>query len=257
MTSRIAIIGGSGVYNLFDNVEKVSVSTPYGEISNINLWRHKNIEVYFLPRHGQKHSVPPHRINYRANIYALFKLGVKKIYATNAVGSIVPHIQPGDFVVPDQILDFTKSRPITFFDGNTSIQFNDGTKRAGVVHIDCTEPYCDETRSRLINAIKAHGEKVHETGTYVCTEGPRFETPAEINMFQKLGGTIVGMTTVPEAFLAKELKICYATMCLITNFGAGMQSSITHDEVIELFEKKIAVIRTILKTVINSEISHN
>ncbi|MHA1685740.1 MAG: S-methyl-5'-thioinosine phosphorylase [Candidatus Heimdallarchaeaceae archaeon] len=255
MISKIAIIGGSGVYNLFDDVKQVSVTTPYGDVPNIKSWQHETGTVYFLSRHGEQHSTPPHKINYLANIYALYKLGVKRIYATNAVGSIVSHIQPGDFVVPDQIIDFTKTRPLTFYDGQTSIKFSDGTERKGVVHLDNSFPYCAEARSRLICAIRDQGEKVHETGTYVCTEGPRFETAAEIIMFQKLGGTIVGMTTVPEAFLANELKMCYATMCLITNFGAGMQMSITHEEVVELFQKKISVIKKILLNVVNSDLT--
>lgn len=248
--SKIAIIGGSGVYDLFEGGETVVVKTPYGKVENATKIRNKETEVYFLPRHGPEHSLPPHLINYRANIYALHSLEVEQIYATNAVGSIDKKVRPGDFVVPDQLIDMTKNRPLTFFDGETEILFKDGTSKQGVVHLDYTEPYTPRLRRRFLKIAKESSEKVHDGGVLVCTEGPRFETPAEIKMFQSFGGTLVGMTSVPEAILAKEVQISYATLCLVTNYGAGMQEEVTHSEVIELFNKKIQVVKTIMQKII-------
>ncbi|MBY9000598.1 MAG: S-methyl-5'-thioadenosine phosphorylase [Candidatus Heimdallarchaeota archaeon] len=253
MSDKIAIIGGSGVYDLFKKASKISVKTPYGKVETIKKTKYKEREIFFLPRHGPKHSVPPHLINYKANIFALHSLGVKKIYATNAVGSIDISIKPGDFVVPDQIIDMTKVRPLTFFDGSTTIKFEDGSSRKGVVHLDYTEPYCINLRNMYIKAVEDIGEMVYTKGVYVCSEGPRFETSAEIIMYQKMGGTLAGMTTVPEAILARELKMCYSTLCLITNFGAGMQEKITHEEVVEIFEQKTNQVKEVMKKIISSE----
>lgn len=253
MSEIIAIIGGSGVYDLFKKAQKIAVKTPYGRVDTIKKTNYKDKTIYFLPRHGPKHSVPPHLINYRANIYALYSLGVTKIFATNAVGSIDMSIKPGDFVVPDQIIDMTKERALTFFEGTTKIKFKDGTSRGGVVHLDFTEPYCTNLRNMYINAVEEIGEMVYSKGVYVCSEGPRFETPAEITMYQKLGGTLAGMTTIPEAILARELKMCYSTLCLITNFGAGMQEKITHEEVVEIFNQKTEQIKEVMKKIIATE----
>lgn len=251
MQYKIAIIGGSGVYGLFKKAQKVPMKTPYGKVENLTRAKHKEYDIYFLPRHGPKHSVPPHLINYRANIYALHELGVSKIFATNAVGSIDTSLNPGDFVIPDQIVDMTKHRPLTFFDGATKINFADGTSRQGVVHLDYTNPYCPKLRAQYIRAVEDVGGMAHTKGVHVCTDGPRFETPAEITMFQKMGGTVVGMTTVPEAILARELKMCYSTLCLITNYGAGIQEKISHEEVVELFKEKTDTIKEIMKKIVS------
>ncbi len=253
MSKKIAIIGGSGVYDLFEGGKTIEIKTPYGKVENASKITNNDTEVYFLPRHGPKHSVPPHLINYRANIYALHSLEVEEIYATNAVGSIDPKIQPGYFVVPDQLIDMTKNRTLTFFDGKTEILFNDGTSKQGVVHLDYTEPYTPRLRKRFLSLVKESSEKVHDKGVLVCTEGPRFETPAEIKMFQSFGGTLVGMTSVPEAILAKEVQIAYATLCLVTNYGAGMQEEVTHTEVIELFNKKIQIVKSIMQKIIEGK----
>ncbi|MCE7741081.1 MAG: S-methyl-5'-thioadenosine phosphorylase [Candidatus Heimdallarchaeota archaeon] len=250
MSKKIAVIGGSGVYDLFEDGETVSIKTPYGKVENISKITNKETEAYFLPRHGPSHSVPPHLINYRANIYALHTLEVEDIYATNAVGSINQKIHPGEFVVPDQLIDMTKNRILTFFDGDTEIVFEDGTSKQGVVHLDYTEPYTSRLRKRFLSLANESSKKFHDKGVLVCTEGPRFETPAEIKMFQSFGGTLVGMTSVPEAILAKEVQIAYATLCLVTNYGAGMQEEVTHAEVIELFNKKIQVVKSIMQKII-------
>lgn len=253
MVLKIAIIGGSGVYDLFEGGDTVTIKTPYGKVTKICKIKTKEKEVFFLPRHGPEHSLPPHLINYRANIYALHSLEVEEIYATNAVGSIVNNIQPGEFVIPDQLIDMTKNRILSFFDGKTEIIFKDGTSKHGVVHLDYTEPYSPKLRKKFLSLLKESAEKVHESGVLVCTEGPRFETPAEIKMFQLLGGTLVGMTTVPEAILAKEVQIAYATLCLVTNYGAGMQEEISHKEVIEIFNKKIQVVKDLMQKIIEEK----
>lgn len=227
--AEIAIIGGTGVYDpsMLDNISCEKVITPYGEVS-FQVGTYAGKEVAFIPRHGSKHSIPPHLINYRANIWAIKSIGVKSIIATTAVGSLNIDMKPGDFVLVDQFLDFTKGRISTFHEGDAR----------GVVHVDVTEPYCPKIRSMLYNIAEKLAIPVHKHGTYVCTEGPRFETPAEIKMFAALGGDLVGMTNVPEVVLAREAEICYSTVSMVTNFAAGISpQSLTHAEVLEAMEK--------------------
>lgn len=182
--------------------------------------------IVFMSRHGKGHTVPPHHVNYRANLWALKELGVRKIIATAAVGSLSSQYKLGDIVLLDQFLDFTKSRPQTFYEGGEQ----------GVLHVDMTEPYCKSLQEVILKA-GSNGVRtifVKDEATYVCTEGPRFETPAEIKMFQRLGGDLVGMTSVPEVVLAKELGMCYASIGMVTNEAAGIADHpLTHAEVIE------------------------
>ncbi|MFO7171821.1 MAG: S-methyl-5'-thioadenosine phosphorylase [Bacillota bacterium] len=224
---RYAIIGGTGVYDprILTDLRRERVETPWGAIE-VQIGTYKGREVAFLPRHGADHSVPPHRINYRANIWGLKKLGVERVLATTAVGSLNLGMKPGDFVFIDQFLDFTKGgRPLTFFEGGPD----------GVVHTDVTEPYCPELRKTLIEAAESLGLRHHTQGTYVCTEGPRFETAAEIRAFRTLGGDLVGMTNVPEAVLAREAGLCYAVISMVTNYAAGISPrALTHEEVLEV-----------------------
>lgn len=232
-----AIIGGTGVYDpkLLDDVGSQKVETPYGPIE-VQVGTYKGAQVAFLPRHGRGHSIPPHKINYRANIWGLKALGVRRILATNAVGSINLEMKPGDFVIIDQFLDFTKSRALTFFEGGDQ----------GVVHTDVTEPYCPQLRSALIDVGKELGLSLHPKGTYVCCEGPRFETAAEIRAFRILGGDVAGMTGVPEVVLAREAGICYATMAMVTNLGAGISDQpLTHEEVVEIMAANTERVRTL------------
>ncbi len=223
---RLAIIGGTGVYDprILSDIREEEVLTPYGDV-RLRVGTYAGEEVAFLPRHGAKHSVPPHLINYRANIWALKHLGVERVVATTAVGSVNKAMKPGDFVIIDQFLDFTKARAATFFEGGEQ----------GVVHTDFTEPYCPECRKVLLESAATLGITAHDGGCYVCTEGPRFETPAEIRMFAQLGGDLVGMTNVPEVVLAREAGLCYATVSMVTNFGAGISpNALTHEEVLEV-----------------------
>jgi len=220
----IGIIGGTGVYEIVEHgrVERrKSLITPYGETPEISIFKLHRRMVAFIPRHSPGHDNPPHRVNYRANVWALKELGVRHIIATNAVGSLKRSIGPGDFVVPEDFLDFTRSRPSTFYDEKT-------------VHVDMTEPYCRNLRSALTGS-----SSVVDGGVYVCTEGPRFETPAEIRMFRALGGTVVGMTGLPEAVLARELEMCYASLCLVSNYAASISpSKLTITEVLEIMDEK-------------------
>lgn len=222
--STFAIIGGTGVYSpdIFSSVKDIVIETNYGNVNLIKT-NYKENTVYFLERHGKGHSVPPHKVNYLGNIAALKKIGVENIFATAAVGSLSVDMPPGTFVIIDQFLDFTTGRTSTYFDGS-----------GGVVHIDMTEPYCPELRNTLINCCIDYSINYSEKGTYVCTQGPRFENKAEINMFRILGGDVVGMTNYPEVVLAREANICYAAIAMVTNFAAGISNtSLTHREVSE------------------------
>jgi 5'-methylthioadenosine phosphorylase len=223
--ARIAVIGGTGFEKLFVNFEKVIVGTPYGVPPPLFIGGFEGKDVVFLPRHGLEHSVPPHKVNYRANIYALYKVGVERIIAVNAVGAINKNFKPGDIVVPHDFADFTKIRVTTFYD------------EAPVTHIDVSQPYCPEIRKVLIETAEKLGLTVQPKAVLVCTEGPRFETPAEIEMFRRLGFDIVGMTGLPEAVLAREIEICYACVCFVSNMAAGMQKRLTPKEVFDISRK--------------------
>ena len=238
--AEVAIIGGSGLERLFGNFTSIRVGTPFGLPPPILIGKVEGREVAFLPRHGAEHSFPPHKVNYRANIYALHSIGVERIMATNAVGAINPRFQPGELVVPHDFIDFTKQRKVTFYDYSP------------VTHVDFSIPYCPEIRSAFIENAEKSSVKTWDKAVLVCTEGPRFETPAEIEMFRRLGCDIVGMTAVPEAVLARELEMCYATICYISNMAAGLQQKLTAEEVREVSKKVLPVIEQILKGAIRS-----
>jgi len=242
---KIALIGGSGVYSLFKDKssEKQSIDTPFSTVT-VTKFRLEDKIIYFLPRHGSSHSIPPHMINFKANIYALHLIGVKHVIATNAVGSLNHNIKPGDFVIIDQFIDIV-SGPHTFFDGNFEPEI-DGKKKKGVQHTDMTYPYSRKIREILIKSIAQFpSENYHKQGCYVMFNGPRFETAAEINMFKQFGD-VVGMTGAPEVILARELNLEYASINLVTNFGAGIQALVTHEEVMKVFEEKLEILKKIL-----------
>jgi 5'-methylthioadenosine phosphorylase len=219
---KFGVIGGTGFYSLAEREpESLEVGTAYGSV-RVEQSRVEGVEVAFIARHGREHSVPPHRVNYRANIAALRELGVRNILGSAAVGSMSEEMPPGSLVALSDFLDFTRDRPSTFHDGESG----------EVVHVDLTEPYCPHLRGELKAAAEALSEDIIERGTYVCAEGPRFETPAEIRMFRHLGGDVVGMTNVPEVVLAREGGICYAAVAVVTNWAAGMAGeALEHDEV--------------------------
>ena len=217
-----AIIGGTGVYDGGEPLRQEQVDTKYGAVEVDVVALASGEEVAFLARHGKGHSVPPHRINYRANLKALQQLGVEQMLATAAVGSLNPNLPPSALVLTTDFIDATRQRPLTFFEGD------DGNVR----HVGMEEPYCPVLRERVLLQAQRSEELVEESGVYVCTEGPRFETTAEIRMYRNWGADVVGMTNIPEVVLARELGMCYATLCLVVNMATGMKSSpITMDEI--------------------------
>jgi 5'-methylthioadenosine phosphorylase len=221
-----AIIGGTGVYQLDGSSTVLDVGTPYGAV-RVYIKETESGEVVFLPRHGRDHSTPPHRINYRANIKALRQLGVKRVLATAAVGSLNMDFPPGSLVIPDQFIDFTRQRAGTFYDGED-----------GVVHTDMADPYCPALIKALEQKAAKAGLEIRGRGTYVCVEGPRFETKAEIRFFKSIGGDMVGMTGVPEVVLARELGLCYAAVGIVTNWCNGMvEQPISHREIFEIMKR--------------------
>ncbi len=236
----IGIIGGSGVYEIEGvSIKEVKeVSTPYGTPSDkylIGEFEGKNI--VFLPRHGSSHHIPPHKINYRANIRGFQDIGVVRIISIGAVGGISPNMSPGTIIVPDQIIDMTSGRAATFFEG-----------QEGVVHIDLTEPYCVEMRSAIIDSAKRAKIDVKESAIYICVNGPRLETKAEIKYFSLIGADIVGMTAMPEAALSREAQICYAGINIVTNFAAGItEKKLTATEVVDMMKRQSRNIGYILK----------
>jgi len=222
----IGVIGGSGLYEIQGLTlrHKEKIRTPYGSPSDHYLiGQFGNQEVIFLPRHGRKHNIPPHMINYRANIWGFKKLGVERILSVSAVGGIKKGLKPRDVVILDQVLDMTRNRESTFYDGSK-----------GVVHIDFTEPYCPEMRNVLLKAGKLSKVGIKNGGTYVAVEGPRLESASEIKSFGILGGDVVGMTGMPEAALARELEMCYSGLSVVANFAAGIsKQKLTVPEVME------------------------
>lgn len=213
-----AIIGGTGVYGTAYDSRVEKVKTKYGEVE-LDLVNIDGEEIVFLARHGKRHSVPPHLINYRANIMALKEFGVKFIYATAAVGSCNENFAPGDVVIIEDFVDFTKSRPVTFFEGGDE----------PVKHVDMSDPYCSNMREKFYKYSKELGLAVKGNAVYICTEGPRFETASEIKFYKNFGD-VVGMTSVPEVVLAKELGLCYSSIGIITNWCTGIKGDIAiHD----------------------------
>ncbi|MDH3634272.1 MAG: S-methyl-5'-thioinosine phosphorylase [Gammaproteobacteria bacterium] len=213
----LAIIGGSGLYSLgedFSLEEQAPRRTPYGDTSaDVLQGRWQSIPVVFLPRHGPGHRVPPHRVNYRANIWALKQVGVSRIISVNAVGGITDEMKPGTLVVPNQLVDYSSGREQTFFDGED----------AQVMHVDFSWPYSAELRGVLTEVGLQKGQPLVVSGTYGSTNGPRLETAAEINRMRNEGCNVVGMTGMPEAALARELEIEYACLALVVNWAAGVE----------------------------------
>ncbi len=211
MKAEIAIIGGSGFYNLASGLKEIGVKTPYGYPSDkIALGKIGKFSVAFLPRHGKKHTFPPHKINYRANLWALKSLGVKQVVTVTAAGSLQKNIRPGDFVILDQFVDRTRGRMDTFFDGPVT------------THVSMADPYCSRLSTHAYKVAQKMRFPVHPKGTVVVIQGPRFSTKAESAFFTKMGWDIVNMTQYPEAALAHELAMCYCAIALVTDYDAGL-----------------------------------
>ncbi|HUY96111.1 MAG TPA: S-methyl-5'-thioadenosine phosphorylase [Verrucomicrobiae bacterium] len=239
--AEIGVFGGSGLYQLLDQAESVRCPTPYGDPSDVcTLGVLGGRRVAFLPRHGRGHTIPPHRINYRANLWAMRMLGVRRILAPCAVGSLQAAIEPGAFVIPDQFVDRTHGRADTYADGPL------------VGHISAADPYCPELRAAAAEAARGEGVTVHQRGTLVVIQGPRFSSRAESRWYTACGWDVVGMTGYPELILARELGLCYAAIALVTDHDAGLEGApevapVTHDHVLEVFAANIARVRTVLE----------
>lgn len=211
LTAEIGVFGGSGFYSLMDSFEEVKVETPFGAPSDvIAIGTVAEKKVAFLPRHGKRHQYPPHMIPYRANIWAMKQLGVTRIIGPNAVGSLQADIRPGDFVVCDQFIDRTTGRKDTFYDGPIA------------THVSSADPYCQRLRALAVEIAREQGVRVHDGGTTVCVQGPRFSTRAESWWFTRMGWHVVNMTQYPECMLALEQEICYVNIALITDYDTGI-----------------------------------
>lgn len=234
--AELAVIGGSGLYALLEQATDHDLDTPYGKPSApVTVAEVGGRSVAFLPRHGREHQYPPHRIPYRANLWALRELGVTQILAPCAVGGLRPDLGPGSFVVPDQLIDRTSGRVQTFHD-------------TGAVHVSFAEPYCPDGRATVLATAAEQGLPITDGGTMVVIEGPRFSTRAESRWYAAAGGTLVNMTGHPEAVLARELGICYTAVALVTDLDAGVagERGVTQEEVFRVFGQNTERMRTLL-----------
>ena len=242
MQAEIGVIGGSGFYSLLDDVEEIEVDTPYGPPSDpVAVTEIAGRRVAFIPRHGRDHRYPPHRIPYRANMWALRSLGVRQVLAPSAVGSLTPAYGPGTLAVPDQLVDRTSGRAQTYFDD-------------GAVHVAFADPYCPAGRAVALATAREAGWEPVEGGTLVIIEGPRFSTRAESHWFAAQGWTLVGMTGHPEAVLARELALCYTPACLVTDLDAGMEEGdgVTHEEVLRVFAENVDRLRDLVVGIVGA-----
>jgi len=239
----LGVIGGSGLYQFpaLENIKRIESDTPFGKPSSpIVIGTLAGKKVAFLARHGIGHIFLPAEVNYRANIYALKQLGVERIISISACGSLREDFSPGHIVIPDQLVDFTKNRSYTFF--------GEGI----VAHVGVAEPFCHELRKHLIQSVKAAGGTVHSNGTYITIEGPRFSTKAESSLYRQWGMSIIGMTAIPEAFLAREAEICYATMAHVTDYDVWHEneSPVTVEMVVKILNQNTEIAqKAILKLV--------
>ncbi|RZU52219.1 5'-methylthioadenosine phosphorylase [Krasilnikovia cinnamomea] len=236
LVADVGVIGGSGLYALLDDATEHEVSTPYGSPSDkITVAEVGGRRVAFLPRHGRDHRFPPHKIPYRANLWALRSMGVRQIIAPCAVGGLRPELGPGTFVVPDQLIDRTSGREQTYYD-------------TGAVHVSFADPYCPQGRRAVLAAGARQGIEAVDGGTVVVVQGPRFSTRAESRWFSAIGGTIVNMTAHPEAVLARELALCYSSIALVTDLDAGVEGDhgVTMEEVFSVFSANTARLRDVL-----------
>lgn len=243
----LAIIGGTGLTQLANLAitHRQVARTPYGEASGALTFGNINgHEVIFLARHGYGHTIPPHQVNYRANIWALKDQNVTHIVSVASVGGIHPDLNPGTLVIPNQIIDYTYGRKNTFFDGNGDHPVN---------HIDFTEPYCEAMRQRIMIATDDAEENYINHGVYACVQGPRLETAAEIDRLERDGATMVGMTGMPEASLARELDLRYATIGVVANHAAGRGNSkiaISGSEVLSTITTTMTRVRNVLEHIV-------
>jgi 5'-methylthioadenosine phosphorylase len=242
-SADIGVFGGSGFYSFLETVEEVELDTPHGPPSApLAVGEVGGRRVAFLPRHGKKHQFPPHRVPYRANLWAMKELGVQRVVGPCAAGSLQPHVKPGHFVVCDQLVDRTWGRADTFYDGPET------------THIGFADPYCPEMREAAVKQGRDLGIDLHERGTVVTVQGPRFSTRAESALFKNQGWEVINMTQYPEAILSRELEMCYLNVSLITDYDVGVEGSdveaVSHEMVIKVFDQNLARLRDLLFRVI-------
>jgi 5'-methylthioadenosine phosphorylase len=234
---EVGVFGGSGFYSLLDDPQEIKIDTPYGPPSSPAMVGDiGGRRVAFIPRHGREHTLPPHEINYRANVWAMKSLGVERIIGPCAAGSLQAHVDLGDFVISDQFVDRTSGRKDTFYDGPTT------------THVSAADPYCPTMRQVTVEKCRALGIPVHETGTVVVIQGPRFSTRAESRWFASQGWEVINMTQYPEGYLALELEICYCNVALITDHDAGTEGvePVSNDEVIKVFNANNEKLKSLL-----------
>ncbi|MDX2252245.1 MAG: S-methyl-5'-thioadenosine phosphorylase [Nitrospira sp.] len=243
--SSIGVIGGSGLYDIegLKSVRRVQVRTPFGSPSDaITVGTLQGVTVAFLSRHGRGHRLNPSEINYRANIYALKSLGVTRVISVSAVGSMKESIRPGDIVMPDQFIDLTKRRASTFFEGGM------------VAHVAFGEPICGSLARSVFSAGQQVGATLHRGGTYLCMEGPQFSTKAESRLYRQWGVDVIGMTNMPEAKLAREAELCYATMALVTDYDCWHETeeAVTVEAILDTLHQNVASAKRIVQAVMPS-----
>ncbi len=236
--AEIGVFGGSGFYSFVTNTHEVKINTPYGSPSDsISIGEVEGTRVAFIPRHGRNHSIPPHLINFRANLWAMKELGVTRIVSPCACGSLQPNMKPGEFVVTDQFVDRTSGRADTFCEGPS------------VMHISAANPYCPELRKIATDVIRRSGITVHGEGTIVVINGPRFSSTAESKWFTQMGWHVINMTQYPEVVLAQELGICIVNIALVTDFDAGLVGNVpevTASQVMEIFKQNSENLKKIM-----------
>jgi 5'-methylthioadenosine phosphorylase len=240
-TAQIGVFGGSGFYAFLEETETVDLDTPFGRpsappvIGDVG-----GVRVAFIPRHGLHHEFPPHKVPYRANLWAMKELGVSRVLGPNACGSLQAGVKPGDFVICDQLVDRTRDRENTFYDGPVT------------THISFADPYCDVMRGIIVERGRELDIPLHERGTVVVIEGPRFSTRAESAWFASAGWEVINMTQYPEAILAREQELCYANISLITDYDVGVEGvpPVSHDEVVRVFTQNNDKLRDLLFAVI-------
>jgi 5'-methylthioadenosine phosphorylase len=232
------VFGGSGFYSFLDDVRELDVDTPFGKPSaSVTMGSVEGRKVAFIPRHGSKHQFPPHEVPYRANLWAFKELGVERVIGPCAVGSLQPHVKPGEFAVCDQLVDRTSGRTSTFYDGPET------------THVSFADPYCPDMREVAVGEGRAMGLVVHDGGTVVVIQGPRFSTRAESRSYSEQGWEVINMTQAPEAALARELEMCFANISLVTDYDVGVVGEtgpVSHEEVIRVFTENNERLRELL-----------
>jgi 5'-methylthioadenosine phosphorylase len=237
----IGVFGGSGFYSFLEDVEEVEVDTPYGRPSApFTIGEVDGQRVAFMPRHGQHHELPPARIPYRANLWAMREIGVRRIIGPNASGALKPELELGEFVICDQFVDRTWGRADTFYEGPET------------THVSAADPYCPDLRRLLVDTARDLGIPVRDGGTVVVIQGPRFSTRAESRWFQDAGWDTINMTAYPEGYLARELELCYANISMVTDHDVGVEGvePVSHEQVVKVFEANNAKLRELLFAVI-------